>query len=58
MPGGLDRNSTGSPLRAELHALVDARQEAAAPEVLPPRPAAGDEHDEGRQVLRSRVPRP
>ena len=31
MPSGLDRYSTGSPLAAELHALVLRRQEAAAP---------------------------
>ena len=57
MPGGFDRYSTGSPPRAELHALMLAGQEAAAPQpreqrliVLLPR-ALRDHHDEGRQVL-------
>ena len=57
-PAGLDRNSTGSPLRAQGHALVLAGQEARCPRAgcrSPGRPPCGrprrGHHHEGRQVL-------
>ena len=53
-PRGLERYSTGSPLVRNVHALIDGRQEAAAPIRVAAAGAlrAGAEHDEARQVLR------
>ena len=56
-PAGFDRYSTGSPHRAELHALIARRQKAAAPEPVVERlivriaAALRDHHDERRQIL-------